>query len=143
MKVALYLGTKAENPAAEIGDRLICWWTNSRFSHVEFVKEIFSNGVGLCWGASQREGKVRQKYIDLNSGRWLVVEIPGGEIIATYWFSDHVNLPYDWRGAIAHALPFLGQKDGAWYCSEAIAAAAGLSNTALTPQDIFDLRVTN
>ena len=43
-RIAFYRGRKSQNPAARIGDRLICWVTGKPFSHCELVASLATLG---------------------------------------------------------------------------------------------------
>ena len=67
-KIAFYKGPPT--PLwRKVGHYAIRLWTWSRWSHAELVID------GVCWSASARDGGVRQKQIDLTSGRWDVFEL--------------------------------------------------------------------
>jgi len=136
---AFYKGRKAENPRARIFDRLVCWRTRGRFSHCELVQDIISPH-GLCWSASLRDRGVRQKWIDLASGRWELVTVPGDRAAAVRWFEAHKGAPYDWFGLLGWLAPWRVSNAQWWYCSEACGAAAGLPPEQirrLSPNDFY------
>ena len=100
-------------------------------SHCELVIE------GRCYSASDRDGGVRGKTIDLDSGHWDVFDIDGDEDRALAWFRDHDGDNYDWIGIARFVLPFLPHRRGHWFCSEACGTALGLSAAfRLTPHDL-------
>jgi hypothetical protein len=137
--LAFYKGTRAENPKARVFDRLVCWRTGGRFSHCELVQDIISPH-GLCWSASLRDGGVRQKWIDLASGRWELVTIPGDKAAAVAWFEAHRGAPYDWFGLLGWVVPWRMSVQRWWYCSESCGAAAGLppdTTRRLSPSDLY------
>lgn len=138
VKLAFYLGTKKENPSsARTVDRIICWWTNSRFSHVEFVEKIDGN-LATTWSASQRDGGVRSTQIDLSTGRWVLAEFDADYASILQWFKDHDGEHYDYLGVASFVLPLIpDHRVHFWYCSRAIAVAAQMSNPHKTPQDLF------
>ena len=122
--LAFYKGTRAENPAAKFFDRLVCWWwpTRGRFSHVELIGGSL-NGRCWCHSSSIPDG-VRSKWINVLSGRWVIVAVPGFiQHGAAVWFTQHEGARYDYAGILGFALPFFKQRSRRFYCSEAVALA--------------------
>lgn len=109
-------------------------WTWSKWSHAELVID------GVCWSASSRDGGVRRKFIDLNSGRWDLVTIPLAEQETGRtlgWFLKHEGQGYDWLNIGRFVLPLLNHERDRWVCFEAIGAALGLAGThKLTANDL-------
>lgn len=138
--LAFYKGTKAENPKAKLFDRLVCAWPKSagRFSHVELVVRR-SSTVGWCWSSSARDGGVRAKEIELATGRWVLVDLPGADLArALAWFSRHHGRPYDYPGILGYVLPLVKQWRRWWYCSEACAAAIDVDGGShIPPNKLF------
>lgn len=135
MKLALYRGP-AQDLAHKIAHWAVCTFTGSIYSHCEVVIN------GVCWSASARDGGVRGKKVDLNSGRWDVIDLPAqmDEAAAVAWFMEHDGAAYDWAGVLRFALPFLPQRRGQWFCSEACAAALGMPGAAdLSPQNLMEV----
>lgn len=110
-------------------------WTWSKWSHAELVID------GMCWSSSSRDGGVRFKHIDLESGRWDLVSLPLSEdevSRALAWFLKHEGQGYDYLNIGRFVLPLLGQERDKWVCFEAIGAALGLAGThKLTATDLF------
>ncbi len=143
LHLALYRGTRAENPGALFFDRLICWRTGSRWSHAELVFDHQPVGPSVCASSSIRDGGVRTKLINLHSGRWDVVPLPGFDDAsarrAQLWFVINKGRPYDWLGILGYALPVPLQWSRAWYCSEAVAAALGIGRRRwMSPQKLAE-----
>jgi hypothetical protein len=126
MTVAFYKGTRAENPQARLFDRLVCWWPRSRgrFSHAELVGHRIGT-IGICWSASMRDGScVREKNIDLASGRWVLVLVPYLDTApAVTWFEGARGRAYDYPGILGYVMPGIKQLRRWLYCSEAVAEA--------------------
>lgn len=139
--LAFYLGTKKENQNTEFFDRLICWVTRSRYSHVEVVTQYNTETeVGSCWSSSPRDGGVRWALIDLKKEHWEVFEVDSGIVLQEIldWFNDREGKKYDWLGAFATTLRFLPQIPNRWFCSESVGASLKMSKPArLTPQDLY------
>jgi hypothetical protein len=122
MKAAFYKGTHKGVPG--IYNRLVRWWTQSSYSHVELV---FSDG--MCWSSSYMDKGVRGKYIDLNDGNWDLIELRPGfnvnEEVALSWFTNHKGQKYDILGNIHFIFSPVNDSKNKWFCSEAVAAALG------------------
>lgn len=102
----------------------------SAYSHSEMViGGLDARGRGQCFGASVRDGGVRDKRIDLGTGRWSLYPLPGAdEGLARARFAERDGEPYDWRGAARWVLPVVGQSARRSYCFELSAAMLGLPN---------------
>lgn len=132
MVLAFYLGTRAANPSARLFDRIVCWWTDGPFSHVELV-----DSIGYCWSSSYRDKGVRRKLIDLSTGKWVLVPIGGNEDRAVAWFINHLDAEYDLAGLLGFVIPFRTNSRRRWFCSEAIAEALGMPRSwATSPNDL-------
>ena len=134
LQIAFYKG-----PASDLWHKVahwgVCLFTASQYSHCELVVH------GTCLSSSTRDGGVRAKQIDLNSGKWLVIDLPdddGEESAQAWaWFADHAGQAYDWAGIARFLLPFLPHKADQWFCSEACAAALGLpAPESWTPEQL-------
>jgi hypothetical protein len=131
MTLAFYKGP-ANGWLHQMTHKLICWVTESDYSHCELVIG------GICYSASARDGGVRGKVIDLQSGRWDLVEVNRDETAALGWFLRHHHEKYDWAGVFRFILPFVPQAKRQWFCSEACAAMLGLSDPhKVAPGDLF------
>lgn len=116
MKLALYKSTRPGLPG--LYNRLVRWWTDSEYSHCELV---FSDG--MCGSSSWLDGGVRLKRIDLDPDHWDVIDCPGNEDAAYFWFLQHQGEPYDLRGMFRFVWGGLRDSRGKTFCSEAVAAA--------------------
>lgn len=122
MQLAMYKGP-ADDWLHKLGHWIVCIGTLSRYSHVELVID------GWCWSSSARDGGVRCKSIDLDSGHWDLYEVAGDAQAARDWFVVHRGEPYDWLGVLRFVpiLKWLPRRRRDWFCSESVAAAIGLS----------------
>lgn len=104
------------------------------WSHAELVID------GRCHSSSVRDGGVRSKTIDLNTGRWDVIDLPAVDADAALRrFTLREGLGYDWPGALRWGLPFLRQRPRADYCFELVAYMLGLPNPSRwSPLDLRD-----
>lgn len=130
--IALYKGP-AKGLTRTLGHWAIRLWTWSRWSHAELVID------GVCYSSSMRDGGVRAKAIELDSGHWDVLPIVCDEGRALVWFRQHQGQAYDWANIARFLLPFLPQRRDEWVCFEAVAAMLGLAGAhKLTANDLYD-----
>jgi hypothetical protein len=111
----------------------ITTWTRSRYSHCELFID------GICYSASDRDGGVRGKIIDLDSGKWDVYDIDGDAEYAKQWFLDRINKHrYDYAGVLRFVFPWIKIDPNKWFCSEACAEALKLHRPeTYSPEDLF------
>ncbi len=144
MRLAMYKGPPDDfwHKVGHTGTRL---WTWSKYSHCELVfggPDRF--GKSLCASASARDGGVRFKNIDLSSGRWDVLDLPGfdkaDEAYAYDWFTAHRGLPYDHLALLWFVLPINQfNRSKRFFCSEAVAAALRMRKPhKFHPQRLLD-----
>lgn len=121
VKLALYRGPsgrvtsllKAQHRLVHWG---ICLRTWSRHSHAELYID------GICYSSSERENGVRSKIINLETGRWDVIDLPYASADkCRAWFDAHEGQKYDWMGILGFLLPVKHDKDK-WFCFEAVGA---------------------
>lgn len=92
VEVAFYIANKGK-----LADKLMAWLQNSKHSHIE-VKI-----GGRCYSSSQRDGGVRGKRIDTNSGKWDLIPLLSGtedEAKGLEFFEKTKYKKYDTVGAI-------------------------------------------
>lgn len=106
-----------------------------RYSHCELVID------GFCYSSSERDGGVRRKAVDLNSGHWDVFDITGNEQKVLLWFQEHDGENYDWVGIVRFILPSLKPNPKHWFCSEACGEALGLPYQLYSPHDLLEIKV--
>lgn len=117
LRVAFY---KAEG---NLMNGLIRFWDAGPYSHCELA---FSDGT--CASASFRDGmKVRAKAMALDLEHWDVVTLPDAlEVHALQFLKETAGQPYDLFGQLRFFVsPYKGA-DGAFWCSEWVAAALGM-----------------
>lgn len=119
MKIAFY------NAPTKLFNRLVRWWDNSVYSHCEVVlEEPNEDGLSLCGSSSFLDGGVRTKLIDLNSGKWDVIDLgslPEMEADAKQWFIDHDGEGYDVLGIVGFIFRIIPHDKTRWFCSEVVA----------------------
>lgn len=124
LELALYKGPP-DDILHVIGHNATKLWTWSKYSHAELVID------GVCWSSSSRDGGVRKKNINLNSGKWDVFRLTDDLVIknkALLWFREHEGDYYDYRNILRFVLPVVGHDKRKWVCYEACGAALGIEN---------------
>jgi hypothetical protein len=118
---AFYKGTR---PGLQgIYSRGVRWVECGDYSHCELV---FSDGMSAS--ASWIDGGVRFKHIEFNPEHWDFIELPSEwEDDARLWFAEHVGMPYDITGNGRFLCGLVRESQGKVFCSEALAAALGLT----------------
>jgi len=121
---ALYHG------AGRWDDRLVRFRTGSIYSHVELLQGDDGYGGRRAISSSGRDGGVRIKHIDFHPDRWDMVRLEGWcRPDAWERACRHLGAPYDWSGILGtFGLPIWRQSREAWWCSELLAYAVGLSH---------------
>jgi len=141
LTIAFYKGTKEENPGAKLFDMAVCWLTEGRFSHCELVIER-KGPYALCWSSSFRDGGVRLKWINIESGRWELAEFDANLEKAKEWFEAHKGKGYDVFGLLGFVLPFRVSYRRWWFCSESCAEALGFPNSwEESPVSLYEKRM--
>lgn len=135
MKFAFYKGR------GTLIDRLIRWWQRGPYSHVEAVLADNADGTFECASAMRGTG-IRIASIALPATDWNFVEAPGDVDVVRAWFAARAGAGYDWLGVFGFVLRPVGQEAGRYFCSEAIAAALGVSEPwRFDPNGLADLLV--
>lgn len=129
--LALYKGNRSGKGfavlIARLGDWLTCKLTKGKYSHCELAvarREWLSGHhydnevVYDCYSASIRDGGVRCKQIDLDSGKWDLIPLNGiTETQIKGYFEQTKGKSYDWLGALGVVL-FTPQSRDKFFCSE-------------------------
>ena len=145
MKLAMYKGPPSDF-SHKVAHLFTCLWTRSNYSHVELMlhESAVMNGKWLCASSSARDGGVRLKYINLNSGHWDIYDLPNFDRDAynnaKAWFYEKGGAKYDWFGLLWFVLPVKAfNNPKRYFCSEAIASALGLPKPhKFHPQKLLD-----
>lgn len=134
MHIAAYKGPPS-GLLRTVGHYLTRLRTWSKYSHAELLID------GVCYSSSSRDGGIRSKVIDLNTGRWDLFEIkrPVNPEAVKQWFAAHEEMKYDWRGIIRWAVPFISHHPRQWVCYEAVGDGLGLAAAhKLTADDLIE-----
>jgi hypothetical protein len=113
-------------------DNFICFVTNSKYSHVEYMLDS-----GKCWSSSNRDGGVRFTYIDTSSGHWDELKCPS---VSDCLFLQEKGKKYDYLGLIGTIIKSpIFSRQRKWFCSEIVAEAMGLQHSwKYTPQMLYE-----
>lgn len=106
-----------------IVDKAIRWGSNHEYSHVELI-----GSDGLGWSASPREGLVRKKKINFDSGNWDIIDMPwkNGDVVANR-MEPLMGQKYDYWGLfLTHIVRTNRSIPDRWICSEIVAMSLGL-----------------
>jgi hypothetical protein len=151
-RIAFYLGRRAENPKALLGDWLVCAVTRSRYSHIELLArhstesvmvdgKVYIGPVAWMLSASIRENAVREAWRTLDTSRWVVVEFEGDSAPALAYIRARIaaGIKYGWFDLLSFLLPWRVSWSKTDFCSEVIAAAFGLpAPWKKSPQHLYD-----
>lgn len=123
MKLAFYKNKE------KLFNRAVCWWCNSKYSHVEVILEELPDGLSRCASSSYSDHGVRIKNIDLKDGKWDIMEISANEDLVHAWFNKHLGENYDLLGLFGFIFRRGIQNKIEWFCSESVADAMGFEES--------------
>ena len=120
MKVAFYKGTHAGIKG--LFNKVVRWWTNGKYSHVEAILEEYTDGSCLCASSSWLDGGVRLKLINFNNDtKWDIVDVPVFDANkAKQWFQTNEDMKYDLIGLFGFVLNRGMEDKNKSFCSESI-----------------------
>lgn len=106
-------------------DWLIRKVTKGKYSHCEIavqkseIKDHYHREVWYeCYSSSPRDSGVRQTVINLDDGKWDLIELSNvHEQQIKAYFAGTKGKPYDWRGVFGIVLG-IKQKRDKYFCSE-------------------------
>lgn len=105
-----------------------------KYSHAELCLN------GVCYSSSVRDAGVRSKLVDLNSGKWDLIELNLSETskqIALDRFFSIDGKSYDFLGAVGVVLPFVQDSRDKYFCFEVVATMLGIPNQGkVTPIEL-------
>ena len=114
-------------------DKLIAWWTDSKYSHVELVLD------GTWYSTSPRDLAVRAKQIVAKEEYWDFVEVEVDKVKVVEFYEKTKGAKYDWVAIVLSQIVELDRHSKSKYiCSEWCAEAIGLSNgNEYSPGDLY------
>ena len=120
-----------------LGDKLIRFWTRSKYSHCELIIN------DIWYSSSMRDGGVRQRTSEARpTEHWDFIEIELSHDLALEAlakFDEIKNQPYDLFGILfSQLIKADGHDRGKWFCSEVCAYMLGLKNPhRYSPADLY------
>tara|TARA_R110002020_G_scaffold44161_6_gene127605 strand:+ start:10532 stop:11014 length:483 start_codon:yes stop_codon:yes gene_type:complete len=110
-------------------NRVVRWWTRSRYSHAELVMPDGITWIGISpFKTSKLCARLGDERNLLN---WDLIEIEVTEnqlSVINEFYESTKGCRYDWIGMIlSQVLPYHIKRKGKWYCSEWIAYALRIS----------------
>ena len=129
-KVAFY---RADNPDAKWDDKLIAWWTDSKYSHCELVID------DVWYSSSPRDGKVRAKQIIPKKYHWDSVDVEIDKEQFLKFFYENKGKRYDFLNILCtQILPCNLQNPNKWICSEFVGTAIFGKEFKGSPQKLYE-----
>ncbi|PVX40516.1 hypothetical protein C8D76_10389 [Pasteurella langaaensis DSM 22999] len=148
--LALYKGNRSgtgfEVWKSRLGDWLTRNLTRGKYSHCEIAikRQRWLSGshyeheiVYDCYSSSIRDGGVRCKQIDIDSGKWDLIPLKDvTEQQIKQYFEKTKGKKYDWLGAIGVVLK-CNQDKRKYFCSEFCAESLGFGEAwRFSPNDL-------
>ena len=119
MRVAFYKGKK------RLFNRLVAWWTNGPYSHVELVLPD-----GYSYTSSFMDGGVRRKYINFAESNWDLLDI--GELTQLATVEKNIykmqGMGYDVLGLVGFVVRKVKDSKKKVFCSEFVMQALGFED---------------
>lgn len=110
-------------------DKLIRWYTKSKYSHCEIVID------GIAYTADAWAGEVVVRPVaTFNPDNWDVVDIAAPVDVG--WLNQQLGKKYDWLGIFGFLL-WNTEDPSRWYCSELCAAALGYTGRDISPERLW------
>ena len=114
-------------------DRVVKWWTNSRYCHAELIMPDGKTWISIRPGQKDFPTQILKKEkTEYDPAKWTFIEFDiteeqRAQILEFYEMTK--GCKYDWFGMImSHLLPWRVKRQGRWYCSEWVAYALRISN---------------
>lgn len=112
--------------------RLICWYTQSKWSHVEFVTDTGYLGVLPTGGV-----KIRTfDYAKVTAEEFREIEVEDG-LASTFWKWAHsqIGKPYDWTAIFGLVLHRNWRSQNHWFCSELVTRGYEIAGVKILSTD--------
>jgi hypothetical protein len=119
IKIAFYKGD------GNILNRIVRWWTNSKYSHAELVLPDGVTWVGISPFVKSKVESREKLIVDNLEWDFVKVKITQEQHQTIIdFFNETQGCGYDWIGmSLSQFLPFRIKHHSRWYCSEWIAYA--------------------
>ena len=128
MKFAFYKYDRTKWNFETIVDRLICFATRGKYSHVEAMLEQNPDGSWQCASSTPRDGGVRIKNIFLKPEHWEIIDVDCDTQGVRYWFESHKGCKYDFLGILGFVIRQENGESNKYFCSEAIMESLGFDD---------------
>ena len=129
-KVAFY---RADNTDAQWDDKLIAWWTDSKYSHCELVID------DIWYSSSPRDGRVRAKEIIPAEGHWDFVDVEIDREWFYKFYKENEGKSYDYLNILCDQIIPCGlQNPNKWICSEFVGTGIFKEEFKGSPQDLYE-----
>ena len=121
VSIDVTLAFKYKKKGTSFMSKVICWWTKSRFFHVELI-------IGSKWISSNSdEGGVTIKDLKPLNDNWEYLQLPKIHLTKEQydkimmWINSQSGKKYDWTAIfLSTFLPLRWQSDNKWFCSEIV-----------------------
>jgi len=120
-------------------DKAICFFTRSKYSHVEMIVGPLNGTSGMSISSSGRNGGVKERKINFNPERWDIVEVPWGPDDAVNVLRGELDKPYDFFGILfSQFFNARLHSKSRWFCSEICAYGLNMSEPhRYSPGDLY------
>lgn len=118
LEVTVKVAFKPITKKSPFHDKVVCWYTKSKFYHVEII-------IGDVWISSDGKNGVHVKDLDDSLDTWVIYEMPNAVLTQEQfnniveWVKEQANLRYDYIGLFSNFLFKINlNKQRQWFCSE-------------------------
>lgn len=138
--VDITVSFKKKKPTTTKLNKLICWWTKSKYFHVELI-------IGGKWISSNPDtGGVTIHNLEQLNDNWDYCKLPTITLTTQQydrimkWIESQSPKKYDWAGIIfSQVFPFTLHNRNKWFCSELCTTILKL----FLVQDVLDAEPNN
>jgi len=139
LTIAFYKAKNNKN--ATFIDKVIAWWTNGDYSHVELIID------DSMYSTSPRDGKVRaKKHTPDNNWDYINIDNINTDVVFDFFMMTQ-DKKYDWLGIFGFVIP-TKDRTNHWFCSEWVSNALKISGckklftknpSKLSPNDLYKI----
>ncbi len=133
----LHKGDLIFQSGSDCGARIIKWWTHSPYSHVSMyigsgfiIHSVFPTGTVIVHYQTWIEYYAKGDQLDIYRP---VSDITDKVDDVIDWSVLHSGRPYDIKGTLGVALPWLRQNGNTYFCSEFVTEAWKQNGVELVP----------
>lgn len=107
----------------KISNKLISWWTNSKYSHVELIVD------GFWYSVTSKEPLLKTNKIIIDEENWKYIDVEIDIELFESLYKKHKDAKYDWLGIFfSQVIPINRENPNRLFCSEWCALALGLES---------------